>query len=180
VTADTGAEKKADINLIEFENLKVCAPETVYDLATGRRFVQCAEGCKYAIVNGEVVFCDGEPIGAMLGKSYPRRSAGLKRTCQHLTIWVSFIERACFFSLPFRVGLKRPHARPAIDDFHDEDGSPDRLPFAGVSDYDLRMDYIVRGFRFCSRNANICRHLAHCQGGPDANANTSSRDRPRR
>ncbi|HKV55966.1 MAG TPA: amidohydrolase family protein [Candidatus Binataceae bacterium] len=61
--------KKADINLIDFANLRVRAPETVYDLpAGGRRFVQRAEGYKYTIVSGEVVFQDGEPSGAMPGK----------------------------------------------------------------------------------------------------------------
>jgi N-acyl-D-aspartate/D-glutamate deacylase len=61
--------KKADINLIDFENLRVRAPETVYDLpAGGRRYVQRAEGYKYTIVSGEVVFRDGEPTGAMPGK----------------------------------------------------------------------------------------------------------------
>lgn len=61
--------KKADINLIDFENLSVRAPETVYDLpAGGRRFVQRATGYKYTIVSGEVVFRDGEPTGAMPGK----------------------------------------------------------------------------------------------------------------
>jgi N-acyl-D-amino-acid deacylase len=61
--------KKADLNLIDFENLRLRVPETVYDLpAGGRRFVQRAEGYKYTIVSGEVVFCDGEPTGAMPGK----------------------------------------------------------------------------------------------------------------
>ena len=61
--------KKADINLIDFENLSVRAPETVYDLpAAGRRFVQRAEGYQYTIVNGEVVFRNGQPTGAMPGK----------------------------------------------------------------------------------------------------------------
>ncbi len=61
--------KKADINLIDFENLQLRAPETVYDLpAGGRRFVQRAQGYKYTIVSGEVVFRDGEPTGAMPGK----------------------------------------------------------------------------------------------------------------
>jgi N-acyl-D-amino-acid deacylase len=61
--------KKADLNLIDFENLSVRAPETVYDLpAGGRRFVQRAEGYKYTIVSGEAVFRDGEPTGAMPGR----------------------------------------------------------------------------------------------------------------
>jgi len=61
--------KKADINLIDFDNLRVRAPEMVYDLpAGGRRFISRADGYKYTIVSGEVVFQDGEPTGAMPGK----------------------------------------------------------------------------------------------------------------
>jgi N-acyl-D-amino-acid deacylase len=60
---------KADINLIDFENLNSHAPEIVYDFpANGRRFVQRAEGYKYTIVSGEVTFEDGKPTGAMPGK----------------------------------------------------------------------------------------------------------------
>ena len=61
--------RKADINLIDFANLRLRAPEMVYDLpAGGRRFVQRAEGYKYTIVSGEVVLADGEPTGALPGK----------------------------------------------------------------------------------------------------------------
>jgi N-acyl-D-aspartate/D-glutamate deacylase len=61
--------RKADINLIDFANLRLHAPEMVYDLpARGRRFVQRAEGYKYTIVSGEVVLADGEPTGALPGK----------------------------------------------------------------------------------------------------------------
>jgi N-acyl-D-aspartate/D-glutamate deacylase len=61
--------RKADINLIDFDNLRMRAPEMVYDLpAGGRRFVQRAEGYKYTIVSGEVVLVDGEPTGALPGK----------------------------------------------------------------------------------------------------------------
>jgi len=63
------AGKKADINLIDFDNLRLRAPEMVYDLpAGGRRFVQRAEGYKYTIVSGEVVFADGQPTGALPGR----------------------------------------------------------------------------------------------------------------
>lgn len=63
------AGKKADINLIDFANLGVRAPEMVYDLpAGGKRFISRADGYKYTIVSGEVVFQDGEPTGAMPGK----------------------------------------------------------------------------------------------------------------
>jgi len=60
---------KADINLIDFDRLKSFAPEIVADFpANGKRFIQRAEGYKYTIVSGEVVFQDGEPTGAMPGK----------------------------------------------------------------------------------------------------------------
>src|SRR5579885_965231 len=60
---------KADINLIDFDNLKSHAPEIVCDFpANGRRFIQRAEGYKYTIVSGEVTFEDGAATGAMPGK----------------------------------------------------------------------------------------------------------------
>ena len=60
---------KADINLIDFEALRLHPPEMVFDLpANGRRFVQRAEGYRYTIVNGEVTFENGQPTGAMPGK----------------------------------------------------------------------------------------------------------------
>jgi N-acyl-D-amino-acid deacylase len=60
---------KADVNLIDFDNLRMGAPEMVYDLpAGGRRLVQRVEGYKYTIASGEVIFQDGEASGAMPGK----------------------------------------------------------------------------------------------------------------
>ena len=60
---------KADVNLIEFDRLRLHPPEMVFDLpANGRRFVQRADGYKFTIVNGEVTFEDGQPTGAMPGK----------------------------------------------------------------------------------------------------------------
>jgi N-acyl-D-aspartate/D-glutamate deacylase len=60
---------KADINLIDFDNLNSGPPEIVFDFpAGGKRFVQRAEGYKHTIVSGEVVFSDGQPTGAMPGK----------------------------------------------------------------------------------------------------------------
>src|SRR5580698_3362268 len=60
---------KADVNLIEFENLRLHPPEMVFDLpANGRRFVQRADGYKFTIVSGEVTFEDGQPTGALPGQ----------------------------------------------------------------------------------------------------------------
>lgn len=60
---------KADINVIDFENLKLLAPEVIYDLpAGGRRMFQQAKGYRYTIVSGEVVMADGEGTQARPGK----------------------------------------------------------------------------------------------------------------
>jgi N-acyl-D-aspartate/D-glutamate deacylase len=60
---------KADLNLIDFDNLRLHSPEMVFDLpADGRRFVQRVDGYKYTIVSGEITYEDGEPTGAMPGK----------------------------------------------------------------------------------------------------------------
>ncbi len=60
---------KADLNLIDFEGLRMDAPEMVYDLpAGGRRLIQRAAGYKYTVNAGEVTFQDGEPTEAMPGR----------------------------------------------------------------------------------------------------------------
>jgi len=60
---------KADINLIDFDNLRLHPPEMVFDLpADGRRFVQPVDGYNCTIVSGEVTYESGEPTGAMPGK----------------------------------------------------------------------------------------------------------------
>ncbi len=60
---------KADLNLIEFDRLRLHPPEMVFDLpANGRRFVQRADGYRYTIVSGEITFENGEPTGEMPGK----------------------------------------------------------------------------------------------------------------
>lgn len=60
---------KADINLIDFEGLKLHAPKIVYDLpAGGRRLGQAAEGFRATIVSGVVTYKDGTPTGQLPGK----------------------------------------------------------------------------------------------------------------
>ena len=60
---------KADLNVVDFENLKIHAPEMVYDLpAGGRRLIQQIEGYRYTIQSGEVTFEDGKATGALPGK----------------------------------------------------------------------------------------------------------------
>jgi len=60
---------RADINLIDFDGLKLHKPEIVHDMpANGRRFVQRVEGYEATLVAGEPIFERGEPTGAMPGK----------------------------------------------------------------------------------------------------------------
>ncbi len=58
----------ADVNVIDFDALRLHRPEAVYDLpAGGRRLVQRAEGYRYTIKSGEVTFEDGQHTGALPG-----------------------------------------------------------------------------------------------------------------
>jgi len=60
---------RADINVIDYDNLKMLQPKMVFDLpANGRRLLQKAEGYKATIVNGTVVLRDGEFTGELPGK----------------------------------------------------------------------------------------------------------------
>lgn len=60
---------KADVNIIDFEGLKLHAPKIVYDLpAGGRRLGQAAEGYRATIVSGVVTYKDGTPTGNLPGK----------------------------------------------------------------------------------------------------------------
>ena len=55
---------KADLNLIDLENLKVDLPELAHDLpANGRRLIQNSEGYVATIVNGTIVMENGEDTG---------------------------------------------------------------------------------------------------------------------
>jgi N-acyl-D-aspartate/D-glutamate deacylase len=59
----------ADINVIDFEGLRLHAPEMVFDLpANGRRLIQRADGYRSTIKSGEVIFENGEPTGILPGK----------------------------------------------------------------------------------------------------------------
>lgn len=60
---------KGDVNIIDFEGLKLHAPKIVYDLpAGGRRLGQAAEGYRATIVSGVVTYKDGIPTGKLPGK----------------------------------------------------------------------------------------------------------------
>ena len=60
---------KADLNLIDYDALKLYQPEMVYDLpGGGKRLVQRAAGYKMTICSGEVTYENGESTGAMPGR----------------------------------------------------------------------------------------------------------------
>jgi N-acyl-D-aspartate/D-glutamate deacylase len=60
---------KADINVIDYDRLRLRAPEIAYDLpAGGKRLVQRTEGFDATIVSGAVVYRYGEATGALPGR----------------------------------------------------------------------------------------------------------------
>ncbi|MGC8475158.1 MAG: N-acyl-D-amino-acid deacylase family protein [Acetobacteraceae bacterium] len=60
---------RADLNLIDYDRLRVQAPRVVYDLpAGGRRLMQGADGYRATLVAGEIVRRDGVPTGARPGR----------------------------------------------------------------------------------------------------------------
>jgi hypothetical protein len=61
--------RRADLNLIDFDELAIGAPEMLHDLpAGGKRLVQRAAGYRATVVAGEVVMRDGEATGARPGR----------------------------------------------------------------------------------------------------------------
>lgn len=66
-TLEAGA--KADVNLIDLENLGVSHPEMIYDLPAGMpRLMQTARGYEKTFVSGEVVQENGKDTGARPGR----------------------------------------------------------------------------------------------------------------
>ena len=60
---------KADINILDYDRLRLRSPEIVYDLpAGGKRLVQRTEGFDATIVSGQVVYRNGEATGALPGR----------------------------------------------------------------------------------------------------------------
>lgn len=60
---------RADVNVIDFENLQLSPPEIHHDLpAGGRRLLQPVTGYKHTIVAGVETYRDGIPTGALPGK----------------------------------------------------------------------------------------------------------------
>jgi N-acyl-D-aspartate/D-glutamate deacylase len=60
---------KADLNVIDFDALRLRAPEVVYDLPKGgRRLVQRVDGYRHTFVTGVETFQNGEYTGAQPGR----------------------------------------------------------------------------------------------------------------
>ena len=67
---------KADVNIIDFENLSVRLPEIVNDLpAGGARLQQRADGYLMTIVNGEPTYIEGEETDSLPGRLVRKTSA---------------------------------------------------------------------------------------------------------
>src|SRR5262245_13938244 len=60
---------KADINVLDYDNMRLRAPEVVYDLpAGGKRLVQRTDGFDATIVSGEAVYRQGEATAVLPGR----------------------------------------------------------------------------------------------------------------
>ena len=69
--------KKADLNVIDFDKLRVEAPIMKWDLpAGGKRLLQRATGYRATIVSGQVTYRDGEATGALPGRLVRGAQAG--------------------------------------------------------------------------------------------------------
>lgn len=63
------AGMKADINILDYDRLRLRRPEIVYDLpAGGKRLIQRTDGFDATIVSGAVVYRHGEATGALPGR----------------------------------------------------------------------------------------------------------------
>jgi N-acyl-D-aspartate/D-glutamate deacylase len=60
---------KADVNVIDFDNLALTPPTMVHDLpAGGKRLIQGARGYLHTVVSGVETYVDGEPTGELPGR----------------------------------------------------------------------------------------------------------------
>ena len=60
---------KADVNVIDYDGLRVSVPRVVYDLPSGgKRLIQTATGYDATIVSGVIVSRDGQATGALPGR----------------------------------------------------------------------------------------------------------------
>jgi N-acyl-D-aspartate/D-glutamate deacylase len=70
---------RADVNLIDFDRLRLYQPELVHDMpGGGRRFVQRVDGYEATLVGGTFTFERGEHTGALPGRLL--RAGGNGRT----------------------------------------------------------------------------------------------------
>jgi N-acyl-D-aspartate/D-glutamate deacylase len=70
----------ADLNVIDFERLKLNIPYMVYDLPTGaRRLMQDAEGYVATIKSGQVIYREGQATGVLPGRLIRGRQAAPQR-----------------------------------------------------------------------------------------------------
>jgi len=61
--------RKADLNVIDYDKLRLNTPKVLYDLpAGGRRVTQDAQGYEALIVAGQIVSREGRPTGALPGR----------------------------------------------------------------------------------------------------------------
>ena len=71
---------RADVNVIDFQRLRLRPPHMVYDLPTGaRRLMQEADGYVATIKSGEVIYRNGEATGALPGKLVRGRTPSPER-----------------------------------------------------------------------------------------------------
>lgn len=60
---------RADMNLVDYDAVRLRQPEMVYDLpGGGKRLIQKAEGYRYTFCHGEVTYENGQHTGAMPGR----------------------------------------------------------------------------------------------------------------
>jgi N-acyl-D-aspartate/D-glutamate deacylase len=60
---------KADLNVLDYDNMRLRRPEVVYDLpAGGKRLIQRTDGFDATIVSGSVVYRHGDATGALPGR----------------------------------------------------------------------------------------------------------------
>ena len=60
---------KGDVNIIDYEALRLENPHMAYDLPLGgRRLVQLAHGYLATIVSGQMIMANGEPTGVLPGR----------------------------------------------------------------------------------------------------------------
>jgi N-acyl-D-aspartate/D-glutamate deacylase len=60
---------RADLNVIDYDNLTLHGPQVAYDLpAGGKRLLQRASGYTATVVAGQVTYRDGEATDALPGR----------------------------------------------------------------------------------------------------------------